>query len=235
MQAESKKLSDMKIVILDGYTANPGDLSWKGLEELGTLTVYDRTRPEETVARAADAEIVLTNKVIISREVMVQLPQLKYIGVLATGYNVVDINAAHERGIIVTNVPAYSTESVAQMVFAHLLNVSNRVDHYATQNRQQRWSNDVWIGQNATILPGVHIGDGAIIGANAFVAKDVPPYAVVVGNPAVIKKYRFDKETIDLLLELKWWDKDIEEIKKLIPLLTGDLENSKIELKELLK
>ena len=140
MQAESKKLSDMKIVILDGYTANPGDLSWKGLEELGTLTVYDRTRPEETVARAADAEIVLTNKVIISREVMVQLPQLKYIGVLATGYNVVDINAAHERGIIVTNVPAYSTESVAQMVFAHLLNVSNRVDHYATQNRQQRWS-----------------------------------------------------------------------------------------------
>ena len=95
--------------------------------------------------------------------------------------------------------------------------------------------NDVWIGQNATILPGVHIGDGAVIGANAVVAKDVPPYAVVVGNPAVIKKYRFDQETIDLLLKLKWWDKDIEEIKKLIPLLTGDLENSKKELKELLK
>ena len=140
LQPKSKKLSDMKIVILDGYTANPGDMSWKELEELGTLTVYDRTRPEETVARAADAEIVLTNKVVISREVMAQLPQLKYIGVLATGYNVVDINAAHERGIIVTNVPAYSTESVAQMVFAHLLNVSNRVDHYATQNRQHRWS-----------------------------------------------------------------------------------------------
>ena len=139
MQAESKKLSDMKIVILDGYTANPGDLSWKGLEELGTLTVYDRTRPEETVARAADAEIVLTNKVIISREVMVQLPQLKYIGVLATGYNVVDINAAHERGIIVTNVPAYSTESVAQMVFAHLLNVSNRVDHYVILRKTNIW------------------------------------------------------------------------------------------------
>ena len=112
----------MKIVILDGFTANPGDLSWwKGLEELGMLTVYDRTRPEETVARAAEADIVLTNKVIINREMMAQLPQLKYIGVLATGYNVVDIEAAHERGIIVTNVPAYSTESVAQMVFAHLL------------------------------------------------------------------------------------------------------------------
>ena len=95
--------------------------------------------------------------------------------------------------------------------------------------------NDVWIGQKATILPGVHIGDGAVIGANTVVAKDVPPYAVVVGNPAVVKKYRFDKETIDLLLELKWWDKDIEEIKKLIPLLTGDIEQSKKELRALLK
>ena len=136
LQPKSKKLSDMKIVILDGYTANPGDLSWKELEELGTLTVYDRTRPEETVARAADAEIILTNKVIISREVMAQLPQLKYIGVLATGYNVVDIEAAHERDIIVTNVPAYSTESVAQMVFAHLLTVTNRTEHYAIQNME---------------------------------------------------------------------------------------------------
>ena len=130
----------MKIVILDGFTANPGDLSWKGLEELGMLTVYDRTKPEETIARAAEADIVLTNKVIISREVMAQLPQLKYIGVLATGYNVVDIEAAHERGIIVTNVPAYSTESVAQMVFAHLLTVTNRTEHYAIQNRQGRWT-----------------------------------------------------------------------------------------------
>ena len=104
------------------------------------LTVYDRTKPEETIARAAEADIVLTNKVIINREVMAQLPQLKYIGVLATGYNVVDIEAAHERGIIVTNVPAYSTESVAQMVFAHLLTVTNRTEHYALQNRQGRWS-----------------------------------------------------------------------------------------------
>jgi glycerate dehydrogenase len=132
----------MKIVILDGYTANPGDMSWKELEELGTLAVYDRTRPEETVARAADAEIILTNKVIISREVMAQLPLLKYIGVLATGYNVVDIEAAHERGIIVTNVPAYSTESVAQMVFAHLLTVTNRTEHYAIQNRKGRWTSN---------------------------------------------------------------------------------------------
>ncbi|MBO7590212.1 MAG: D-2-hydroxyacid dehydrogenase [Prevotella sp.] len=130
----------MKIVVLDGYTANPGDLSWKNLEALGALTVYERTQPTETVARAADAEIVLTNKVIVSKEVMAQLPKLKYIGVLATGYNVVDIQEAHERGIIVTNVPAYSTESVAQMVFAHLLTVTNRTEHYAIQNRRGRWT-----------------------------------------------------------------------------------------------
>lgn len=130
----------MKIVILDGYAANPGDLSWKGLEELGSVIVYDRTKPSETVERAADAEIILTNKVIINRDIISQLPQLKYIGVLATGYNVVDIEAAHERGITVTNVPAYSTESVAQMVFAHLLTVTNRTEYYAIQNRNSRWS-----------------------------------------------------------------------------------------------
>lgn len=130
----------MKIVILDGYAANPGDLSWKGLEVLGSVIVYDRTKPSETVERAADAEIILTNKVIINRDIISQLPQLKYIGVLATGYNVVDIETAHGRGITVTNVPAYSTESVAQMVFAHLLTVTNRTEYYAIQNRNSRWS-----------------------------------------------------------------------------------------------
>ena len=130
----------MKIVILDGFTANPGDLSWAELEALGQVTVYERTLPSETVARAAEADMVLTNKLVVSKEVMDQLPHLKYIGVLATGYNVVDIEAAHQRGIIVTNVPAYSTESVAQMVFAHLLTVTNRTEHYAQENRQRRWS-----------------------------------------------------------------------------------------------
>lgn len=130
----------MKIVILDGYSANPGDLSWEELEQMGEVTVYDRTSPSETVQRAANADVVLTNKVVIDREKIAQLPRLKYIGVLATGYNVVDIEAAHERGIVVTNVPAYSTESVAQMVFAHLLTVTNRTEHYAIQNRSGRWS-----------------------------------------------------------------------------------------------
>ena len=132
----------MKIVILDGYSANPGDLSWEELKTMGEVTVYDRTSASETVARAAEADIVLTNKVIIGREEMAQLPHLKYIGVLATGYNVVDIEAAHERGITVTNVPAYSTESVAQMVFAHLLTVTNRTEHYAIANREGRWTNN---------------------------------------------------------------------------------------------
>lgn len=130
----------MKIVILDGYSANPGDLTWKELEQMGTVTVYDRTAPSETVARAAEADIVLTNKVILGEKEMEQLPHLKYIGVLATGYNVVDVAYAHERGIVVTNVPAYSTESVAQMVFAHLLTVTNRTEYYAMQNRQGRWT-----------------------------------------------------------------------------------------------
>lgn len=125
-----------KLVILDGYTANPGDLSWEPMKEIGELTVYDRTRPEETVERAKDAEIVLTNKVCLQRLEIEQLPRLKYIGVLATGYNVVDIDAASEHGIVVTNVPAYSTMSVAQMVFAHLLTVTNRTEHYAIHNRE---------------------------------------------------------------------------------------------------
>ena len=130
----------MKRVILDGYTANPGDLSWGSLKELGEVTVYERTRREEIAGRAADADIVLTNKVVMDREMMALLPRLKYIGVLATGYNVVDIEAARERDIIVTNVPAYSTESVAQTVFAHLLTVTNRTEHYAQQNRLGRWA-----------------------------------------------------------------------------------------------
>ena len=130
----------MKIVILDGFTANPGDLSWERLAALGELTVYERTTAQQTIERAAEAEIVLTNKVLLRRQEIEQLPKLRYIGVLATGYNVVDIDAACERGIVVTNVPAYSTESVAQMVFAHLLTVTNRTEHYARQNREGRWT-----------------------------------------------------------------------------------------------
>ena len=128
------------IVILDAHTANPGDLSWDALRQWGKLDVYDRTLPEETIHRAKEADIVLTNKVVIGENEMRQLPRLRYIGVLATGYNVVDVEAARQRGIIVCNVPAYSTESVAQSVFAHLLTITNRTEHYAMQSRQGSWT-----------------------------------------------------------------------------------------------
>jgi len=130
----------MKIVVLDGYTLNPGDLSWEELEELGSCSVYERTDAELTVERAKDAEIVLTNKTVLSAAVIEQLEQLRYIGVLATGYNVVDVEAARKRGVAVTNVPAYGTESVAQMVFAHLLNLTQHVGHHSKSVREGRWS-----------------------------------------------------------------------------------------------
>lgn len=130
----------MKIVILDGYSVNPGDLSWEELEECGDLTVYDRTNTEDILKRTKNADAILTNKVVISSEIINKLPNLKYIGVLATGYNVVDIEAAKKRGITVTNVPAYSTNSVVQMTFAHILNLTNRVAHYAHENRKGKWS-----------------------------------------------------------------------------------------------
>ncbi len=136
---EQKKI---KICVLDGYAANPGDLSWEGLKSLGECIIYDRTAPEELLEHAADAEAILTNKVVIGAEHMDALPNLKYIGVLATGYNVVDIAAAQQRGIIVTNIPAYSTASVAQMVFAHILNITTQVQHHSEEVHKGRWSNN---------------------------------------------------------------------------------------------
>lgn len=130
----------MKIVVLDGQGVNPGDISWDRIEELGELTVYPRTAPDEVLKHVGDAEIALTNKTVFDADTIAHLKNTKYIGVLATGYNVVDTKAARERGIVVTNIPAYSTDSVAQMVFAHLLNVSNHVEHYAEETRNGVWS-----------------------------------------------------------------------------------------------
>ncbi len=130
----------MNIVILDGHAANPGGLSWAPLEAIGTLTVYPHTAPDEVVERAKDADIILTNKVTITETVFDRLPKLRYVGVLATGYNTIDIEAAHRHGVTVTNIPSYSTDAVVQMTFAHILNITNRVDHYACNNRKGRWS-----------------------------------------------------------------------------------------------
>lgn len=130
----------MKIVVLDGYTLNQGERDWEELNELGEVTVHDRTEPDEVIRRAEGAEVVLTNKVVLDRSTIEHLPDLKYIGVLATGYNIIDLNAARERGIVVTNVPAYSTDSVVQMAFAHILNITLRVGHYAHEVHNGVWS-----------------------------------------------------------------------------------------------
>ncbi|MDQ3815060.1 MAG: D-2-hydroxyacid dehydrogenase, partial [Armatimonadota bacterium] len=130
----------MRIVVLDGFTLNPGDLSWDALRKLGECTIYDRTSPNEVVPRAQNAPVVLTNKAVLSRATITTLPELRYIGVTATGYNVVDVETARERGIVVTNVPAYGTRSVAQMVFALLLELTQHVGHHAQTVREGRWS-----------------------------------------------------------------------------------------------
>ena len=141
----------MKIVVLDGYALNPGDLSWKGIEDFGDLTVYDRSsydpKDEDIILeRAKDADIILTNKTPLTKNVISNMPNLKYIGVLATGYDVVDIDAAKERGVVVTNIPSYGTTAVAQMTFALILELTNHVGehnravHDGQWERSQDWS-----------------------------------------------------------------------------------------------
>lgn len=130
----------MNIVVLDGHTLNPGDLRWDELQALGPCEIFDRTPPGQILARAAAAEIILTNKVPLTRETIAALPQLRYIGVLATGYNIVDVIAARARAIPVTNAPDYSTRSVAQLVFALLLELTHHAGHHAQTVREGRWS-----------------------------------------------------------------------------------------------
>ena len=130
----------MNIVFLDAFTANPGDLSWSAFEALGHCTIHDRTPSAETIERAKDAEVVITNKAVLSRAVIESLPKLRYIGVIATGYNVVDVAAARERGIVVTNVPGYGSPSVAQAVFALLLELTNHTGQQTRDVSQGRWA-----------------------------------------------------------------------------------------------
>ena len=169
----------MKIAILDGRTVNPGDLSWESLQALGDCTVYESTSEQEVIAHCADAEAVLTNKVCLRKETLEQLPHLKYIGVLATGYNVIDIEEAKHRGIVVTNIPAYSTNSVVQSVFAHLLNITNQVAHYTSEIKVGTWcsSPDLTFlynpltelaGKTLGILGLGHIGSAVARVAHAF-------------------------------------------------------------------
>ncbi|MGZ8901404.1 MAG: D-2-hydroxyacid dehydrogenase, partial [Limisphaerales bacterium] len=132
----------MKIVVLDGYTMNPGDLSWDEIKSCGTCEFHDRSTPAEAITRLEEADATLTNKVPIDRKTLEALPKLKYIGVTATGFNIIDVQAARERGVTVTNVPAYSTDSVAQATFALLLELTNRVGHHAKTVRDGRWTHN---------------------------------------------------------------------------------------------
>lgn len=131
----------MKICILDGYSLNPGDLDWSPVERLGDVTLFDRTSADKIVERAADADIVLTNKVPFSADTLRQLPRLRFICVLATGYNIIDTEAAARQGVVVANIPAYSTMSVAQIAFAHILNITNHVASYAREVADGKWTN----------------------------------------------------------------------------------------------
>ena len=134
-------IKKLKAVILDGYTENPGDLSWKCIEDLTDLTVYDRTPPELVVERAKEAEILIVNKVVLSKEIIDKLPELKFVSTLATGFNQIDCKALRERNIPVSNIPAYSTNAVAQMVFAYILEYTNRVNEYTQSVKNGDWSN----------------------------------------------------------------------------------------------
>lgn len=133
----------MKIVVLDGYTLNPGDISWAGFEQLGEFICYDRTADKEIVQRIGDADAIITNKTPISRATLDACPSVKYIGVLATGYNVIDTAAAREKGVAVTNVPTYGTTAVAQYVFALLLEICHHVGHHSQTVREGRWAKSI--------------------------------------------------------------------------------------------
>ena len=199
----------MKITILDGYGLNPGDLSWSGFEELGQVEIFDRTAPGELLERAKDSEVLITNKTVLDAKTIEALPKLQYIGVLATGYNVVDTDAAKKKGVAVTNIPSYSTMSVAQHVFALLLAVTDRPEHYAREVSDGKWSNSkdfcFWdtqltelAGKNFGIVGLGNIGQAVARIALAF-GMNVLAFTSKGSNnlPTGVKKVSFDE-----LLEL---------------------------------
>ena len=196
----------MNIVVLDAHPMNPGDLSWEPMNELGSISAYPRTREADVQARSKDADILVINKIKITEELLCSLPRLKFICVTATGYNVVDMAAAVRHGVVVSNVPSYSTVSVAQSVFAHLLNVVNRVDAYAVQNRQGRWSESpdfTYLNLPCTELCGKlmgivgygNIGQAVATIAQAFGMK----VWVYTSKPAASLPEGIEKKTLDEL------------------------------------
>lgn len=217
----------MKIVVLDGYTLNPGDLSWGELEGLGECTVHDRTSADMLMQRAQGARILLTNKVILDREAIEKLPDLSYIGVLATGYNVVDLEAAGERGITVTNVPAYSTDSVAQFVFALLLEIVSGVGMHDRAVHEGKWvrSPDFTFREISTVeLAGRTMG---IVGYGA-IGKAVARIAQAFGMEVIVHTRTPGKDDVVRYVDLDTVFAESDVVSLHCPLTpeTRDLVNS---------
>jgi glycerate dehydrogenase len=187
------------VVALDGYTLAADDLNWQNLDALTTMSIYDRTPDPEIVTRSQDADGLLINKVAITGETINQLPRLRYIGVTATGTNIVDLQAAKARGIVVTNVPGYATPSVAQTVFAHLLNLAQRVDHHATAVRQGKWTSspDFCFWETPQIeIAGLTMG---IVGFGA-IGREVAKIALAFGMKVLATSRSFTAHPRDVSL-----------------------------------
>ena len=186
-----------KIVVLEGYTLHPGDLSWDGLKQFGEVTVYDRTSRQDTAARIGDALVVLTNKTPISREVLEGCPNVRYIGVLATGYNVVDVDAAKERGITVTNIPTYGTAAVAQYTFALLLELCHQAGMHSESVHGGKWQENgdfcYWL------TPQMEL-DGKTIGIIGFgrIGKAVARIALAFGMKVLVYDQYFQKGEMEV-------------------------------------
>jgi len=220
----------MKVVVLDGYALNPGDLSWDELKSLGEVQIYDRTPDDMVIERAADADIILTNKILLLSDTLEKLPRLKYIGVLATGYNVVDTEAARRKGIIVTNIPAYSTASVAQHTFALILEFYNYPGKFSEEVREGRWSRNpdfCYWDKQLTELAGRTIGIvgfGRIGRAVARIAEAME-MKVIVSEVTEVEGYR--NYTLDELLSRS----DIVTLHcPLIPATKGMINRERLRL-----
>ena len=192
----------MKIAVLDGYTSNPGDLSWDAFEELGELTVHDRTTPDEVVSRCAGCEVVFTNKVILNAEIIDLLPDLKYIGVLATGTNVIDLEHASQKGICVTNIPGYSTDSVVQHILAFILHFSSMVSIHNDAVHQEDWVNSKDFSFTLGTLNELSGSTLGIIGLGT-IGRKLASVADAMGMK-IVAAHQSSMNRLELPYELEW-------------------------------
>jgi glycerate dehydrogenase len=192
----------MKMAVLDGYTSNPGDLSWEAFEELGELMVYDRTKPEEVVSRCAGCEVVFTNKVVMDAGIMDQLPELKYIGVLATGTNVIDLEHAGNKGVCVTNIPGYGTDSVVQHILAFMLHFSSKVSIHDEAVHQGDWVNSKDFSFTLGTLNELSGSTLGIIGLGT-IGRKLAKVADAMGMK-IIAAHQSSMDRLELSFEVEW-------------------------------